>query len=319
MVDNSVALSAEEQEFFDSKGETAPEIEKPVEKAPVAKETKKTGKTTREVPRETEPTEETVVTKTPAEEKAENLEMALREERRLRAESERRTEERLRLLQEVVTSKPKPEVQPEVIPDPDKDAMGALKYLLQKTRQGEQQQHTTAMQQEMQRQSQAVMGEAARMENDYLRQQPDYDANTGVSQTYNEASGFLVNMRKAELAATGSYNPVQINQILANEAIQLADNALRTGKNPAQVVMDIAKARGFKPIPKQAAETEQEKINRIAKGQEAGFSLSQATGSKASSAGKGLDAKTIATMSDEDFSAFVAKAKKSDLRQIFGD
>ena len=88
--------------------------------------------------------------------------------------------------------------------------------------------------------------------------------------------------------------------------------------------MDVAGARGFVPkaktpvIPKEPVETEQEKLIRIAKVQEAGFSLSQAAGSKAPS-GKGLGAKTLANMSDDDFTAFVDKAKKSDLRALMGD
>jgi hypothetical protein len=34
---------------------------------------------------------------------------------------------------------------------------------------------------------------------------------------------------------------------------------------------------------------------------------------------KELDAKTLANMSEEDFTAFVDKAKKSDLRELMGD
>jgi hypothetical protein len=78
-------------------------------------------------------------------------------------------------------------------------------------------------------------------------------------------------------------------------------------------VLEIARAGGFAPKAKAptpaqsaSAETEQERITRIAKGQEAGFSLRQAGGSKAPN-NKSFDAKTLASMSDEDFSAFLSR------------
>lgn len=332
MPDN-IALSAEEQSYFDNRGEQpvaneqapAEEIKQPIEKAPVAKQEKKIGRPRKEAIEtesiETEIAEPVIKQKSPEQEEKENLQAALREERRMRTENERRTEERLRLLQQVIETKPQPQVQQqqEVIPDPERDALGALKYLLQQQQRGNQVQQQSVQQQQAVQMQQRIMGEASRMEMDYISQQPDYDANSRQSTTYNEASNFLVNMRKAELMATGAYNPVQINEILSQEAVGLAAQAVQAGRNPAQVVMDIAKARGFRATPKQAVETEQEKITRIAKGQEAGFSLSQASGSKAPTAGSKLDAKTVATMSDDDFTALMAKAKKSDLRSIFGD
>ena len=72
--------------------------------------------------------------------------------------------------------------------------------------------------------------------------------------------------------------------MIQQEAVGFAAQALRVGRNPAQVVMELAKARGFMPKPKTAApaETEQEKIARIARGQEAGFSLSPGNGIESS-------------------------------------
>jgi hypothetical protein len=88
----------------------------------------------------------------------------------------------------------------------------------------------------------------------YLRTLPDFNAESGASPTYNEASAFLISQRRAELAATGAYNPLQITQPIQQEAIGLSAQALQAGRNPAQVVMDVAKARGFAPKRKQAAQ-----------------------------------------------------------------
>jgi hypothetical protein len=332
MPDNYATLNEDEQKYFDTEGAETPQEqsgEKPVvEKAPVAKKTSKAAKLAPEVKAEEAPAEAEVapepVKKTAEQEQIDNLNAALRQERAEAKERERRTDDRLRQLQEAM--KPKeasPQVQPQEIPDPDKDPMGALKALLAQAREAKQTQTLTAQEVERQQQTQRIMGDASRMEYEYLATLPDYDANSRVSPTYNEASAYLVNMRRAELNAIGSYNPMQINQMISQEAIGLAAQAIQGGRNPAQVVMEIAKARGFAPKAKvQAvetpAETEQEKITRIAKGQEAGFSLGQAAGGRAPNNSK-LDAKSIANMSDEAFQAFVDKAKKSELRAIMGD
>lgn len=329
MPDPNVQLSNDEQNYFDTRGEEtvdAPKVEAPkVEETTVATEPKIAKKQSRISKSETvsEPVEneQPVVTKTPHEEQIENLNIALKQERQEAKERDRRTEERLRLLQSVVEQRQAPQVQQqqETIPDVDKDPLGTLKYVVGKIRQGDQTQQQTQQQQQEQFYRQQIVGEASRMEAEFLSQQPDFDASTRTSPTYNEASNFLVTMRKAELTATGSYNPMQINQILVNETVELARQSLQNGRNPAQVIYDIAKARGFAPKAKAAPqETESEKISRIAKGQEAGFSLSQAGGSKAP-ANKGLDAKSLATMSEDDFNSFMAKAKKSELRSLFGD
>lgn len=328
MPDPNVQLSTDEQSYFDTKGETEVKnveqvIEQPKveEKPAVAKQIKKVGKTSKETSEivETPETTSEVITKTPDQEKAENLEAALREERRTRAENERKTDERLRLLQTVIEQKQQTPTQPqEAIPDVEKDPLGTLKFLFKEVREGKQNKQLNTQQVEERQHNQRIMGEAGRMEMEFLAQQPDYDVTTKQSASYNDASSFLVNMRKAELAATGAYNPMQINELIASEAINLAKQAIQGGRNPAQVVLDIAKARGFKTSPKQVTETEAEKISRIAKGQEAGFSLSQASGSKGP-VNKGMDAKTLATMSEDDFTNFLEKAKKSELKELFGN
>lgn len=335
MPDNYANLNPEEQNYFDTQGAEVPAAEPPAEapkqepvKAPVQKKAAKAAKPAAEVEGEVAEAAPVEPPKRSAEqEQIENLNAALREERQGRKEFETKANERLRLLQEAIVARQeqaKPPAASQETPDPEKDPMGALKMLLAQAKENRQVHADGVQETERRQQEQRIMGEASRLEMEYLREQPDFDAGTGNSPSYNEASAFLVNMRRAELAALGTYNPVQINQIVAQEAIGLAAQALQAGKNPARIVFELAKVRGFAPKAKEVpvvevpAETEQQKLARISKGQEAGFSLGQAGGSKAPN-NKQFDAKTLASMNDEDFSAFVNKAKKSELRSLMGD
>lgn len=324
MPDN-IALSADEQKFFDSKGETdvsretvVEETPKVAEEAVIEKKTEKQVKAKAPVKKsqvqEVENTEEPAETPV-KEENSEvtNLKAALKQARIEQRESERRTEERLRQLQSIAEAK-KNEAPIEEMPDPDRDALGAVKFLMKKVQTNEQQ---TIQQQQTHQATQHIISEAGKREMEYLQDLEDFNPTTRTSETYNQASTFLMNMRKNELEAVG-YNPQQIAQIIHNEKITLAANVMQNGRNPAETIMAIAKARGFAAKPKVEAETEQQKIARIAKGQEQGFSIGQASGSKAPNNSK-LDAKTLATMSDEEFTAFMSKASKSSLRSVFGD
>lgn len=334
-----IAMSEEEQKYFDTRGEEAPVVEKTTEivkeepkTAPrevITKKELKQTKKSKEVSAEPEPEPETEaepVTRTSEQIETDNLKAALKEERRLRAENERRTDERLRLLQQAAEQKTQPPApQAEPIPDAEKDPLGVLKYLLNKTIQGEQTQQVTQQQVDANNQQRQLMVRSAQLEREYLSKQPDFDAVSGQSAAYNEASMHLMNSRRSELMAMGyddfgdpAKGILPINQIIGQEAIGLAQRAIQLGRNPAELVMENSKLRGYTQKTKAPVETEQEKITRISKGQEVGFSLGQATGSKAP-VNKGLDAKSLATMTDEDFTAFMAKAKKSDMRSLFGD
>jgi hypothetical protein len=84
-----------------------------------------------------------------------------------------------------------------------------------------------------------------------MAQTPDYPA----------AVEHVVNNRKLVLAAYG-YEPDRITQIIAAEANTLFDTATAEGKNPAEVLYQVAKASGWQakthdpapdPIPIQQA------------------------------------------------------------------
>lgn len=325
MADESVNLTPDEQKFFDSKGGEAPAEqpkeqanEKPVE--PVAEKPVKVAKGKPKAEAAAEPESEgqveTPAPKDPKDEQIENINKALRESREEIKREREVTNARLQQLQQALV-KPVAQAEPEEMPDPDKDAMGALKFLLKEQQKVKEFQGQTQAERERATAVHGVMNEAGRQETEFLKTQPDFDAATGTSPTYNEASAFLLNMRRAELQALG-FDPQRIMQTVKQEAIGLAAQALQNHQNPAEIVLNLAKARGFAAKPKAPLETEQQKLDRISKGQEQGFSIGQAAGSKAPN-NSAMDAKTLAKMSDDDFTAFLNKAKKSTLREMMGD
>jgi hypothetical protein len=111
MPDPAAQMSAEEQSYFDTRGEQAPATENvaPVEKEPAPKVTKTKGKAPAKTAAPEEPEDgpegqsepavpaavPAIVKKTPEQEHIDNLTAALREERITAKERERRTEERL--------------------------------------------------------------------------------------------------------------------------------------------------------------------------------------------------------------------------------
>lgn len=91
------------------------------------------------------------------------------------------------------------------------------------------------------RQSEAQAGvqqltvRAAAMEREFAATTPDYD----------KASSHLFEMRRQELVAAGWTDPAEIQTMMANEATGLAARALQQGRNPAAVVYELAKLRGY--------------------------------------------------------------------------
>jgi hypothetical protein len=70
--------------------------------------------------------------------------------------------------------------------------------------------------------TQRVMDEASRLEMDFQREQPDYGTATNSSPKYNEARKFVINIRRAELTAIGTYNPLQVSQMVQPKTLGLA-------------------------------------------------------------------------------------------------
>lgn len=138
-----------------------------------------------------------------------------------------------------------------------------------------------------------IMDYAVTKENEFKAANPDYD----------EASAFLINSRKEELADLG-YPEAQIMQMIQGEKLTIAAQAKEQGKNPAELVYNIAKRRGFqKKVPAagdgngQQPQDDKARIETVRKGTEHGTGLSGARGNAPSP----LTAQRLLELSEADF------------------
>lgn len=171
------------------------------------------------------------------------------------------------------------------------DPLGVLREQVSKLsdkidyRAEEQESKMTAAQRDQQ-----VFYSIASQVNEFKKSAPDYD----------DALQHVLSSRKSEFEAMGMYGP-QIDEMVANEARQIAMTALQNGHNPGKVVYELAKVRGY------AGKKASEKIARISKGQESSRSLS---GTSGDSGDTGFSLTEIDSMSDEEFDAFWDKEMK---------
>ena len=260
---------------------------------------------------------------------------ALHEERELR----KQTEQRLDKLLKAITGEEKPAPQ-QLAPDPDKDALGALKMTVAEVQELKRMAETAKANERVVNELQTVGNKAAQLERDYLQTLPDYDAKVGNSPEYQAAAAHLQGQRAAELRELGYdnnrvVNPdgsvarFSINEVLMQDAMTLANVAMAQGKNPAETVMRLAKARGFAytatpapagaPAPTQApgALSEADKIRLAAQGQRENKSLGGGTGSAPADEITGA---AVARMSDHDFEVFLEKISNDPkkMREAFG-
>lgn len=123
--------------------------------------------------------------------------------------------------------------------------------------------------------------------------------------SYDEAFAYVKNMRDQELTFMGYTNPAHRQQIIQQDALQIAAQALQGNMNAAEVVFNIAKSRGFAPKAPTPALTpvvqspDAKKIATIAKGQQASQSLGQVSGSAIPE----TSVEALLKMSDKDFEA----------------
>lgn len=254
--------------------------------------------------------EQTVVEKTVPLAALQETREALKEEKRRNEEIQRRTDERLRLLTEALSKAPEA-TKPVVIPDPDKDALGALKTHQQQLKELMEYKQRSEAQQAENAQRQNIISRAQQLEAQFVQETPDYG----------NASQFLIKSRHDELMATGMYTPEQVQKTIQGETMALAQQAISNGTNPAQIIYAIAKARGYtKAEPKTEAapvEDTAQRLDRIAAGQAASKSVGQALGAQVSS-GKAMDGKTLANMSDDDFAKLYNKLSRGERAALMG-
>lgn len=251
---------------------------------------------------------------------------ALHEERERRKEERARREKaeaelarltgRFSTLEELAraAAQPAPQATPDVNTDPVGHFQAEIAARDQKIAQFEQ----WVQQQQQQAREQQVVAtirqRAVAAEAEFARATPDYT----------EAADYVQTIRNAQLEAIGFTDPVQRQQQLAMEALNLAAQAEQRGQNAAAIIYAMAKATGWKPKASPAVATPApaapqvpidqnaaKKLETVARGQAANQSIGKLNGQSAPTE-TSLDA--LLKMSDEDFD----KATKGDAwRKLF--
>ncbi len=195
---------------------------------------------------------------------------------------------------------PQQPVVPE-IPPADTDPLGHVlaRLKIAEERAGQVENYTAEQRQQREQVSQVqqLTTNAVALEQDFAATNPDY----------HEAAAYLQNSRRQEYTAMG-YNPMQVNQAIQQEALQIAAMAMQRGQNPAEVIYTLSKTRGFaKAAPAaqatpaatqaQPANGAVEQIQRVTNGQNQNQSLGNTRGS----APAPLTADRLLKMSDDDF------------------
>jgi len=232
-------------------------------------------------------------------------------------ERQARADERLAVLIEILSKADEPDQPRQVapakdtaMPDAATDPLGALAHALNKIASLEQ-----TVQQSAKRQTEAEKAAAERSSEVALRNAYQNDAIRYVKETpeFADAYRFLIQQRHSEFEAMGVTDIGERNNLIAQEERALVAQSIGSKRSPAQMLHNLAKARGFKAAAPQPDPVQ--KIEQIARGQKtAGASLSGAGGS----AGEGLTASALADMDEEQFAATVAKLGKAKMKQLLG-
>jgi hypothetical protein len=181
---------------------------------------------------ETEQKIETVETKVEDQSAKETKQIPLAVLLAERKDFERKLADLERRLTPPVQEQPKTEE--EQPPDPETDPIGALKYNQKKWAEFQQQQQQNAYRDQL--------------TTAYQRSLHSYMA---VEPAFKDAYEHALKSRAQELTAYGM-SEGEIDAALKNDQLQLAETAIRQGKNPAEMIYKFAEARGFqKKAPEQ--------------------------------------------------------------------
>lgn len=275
-------LSPEEQSAF-----KAMQQQEPVDRAALKAEKEPVEQVETETPRE--PVEPKMVPLSAVQEERERRKAA--EEKARQSElNQARLDERIKAINERL----QPPQQPKEIPDPEKDALGSLKATADEVRELKRYQEQHQAQLKQHAVVNQIMSQASAKEAEFMKDTPDYG----------DASAFLRNSRFNELVALGQ-DPFAANNAIVQESLALAASALQQGKNPAEMIYQFAKARGYaKTTSVQSAQPEGDaaKLARIAEGQKANTSLGNAPSTPSKPP---MDGKALLALDDDEFAKFL--------------
>lgn len=221
--------------------------------------------------------------------KRKELARQLEQEKQARAAFEATMQERMNQLYHATQPQQRP-------PDPD-DPIALHDHELAQHRQFLQGLANKQAQEEMQARhvqaQQALVSWARGEAEEFKKQTPDFDG----------AYKHVVAQRTAQLRAMG-LSPPEANEALIRDELWVYSHAKQTGKNPGEVIYEMAKNTGYKPN----GSSPEQKMDALQKGVEASKGL--ANGSPPSMPSP----QQIADMSPSQFNEFKAKLQKKGLR-----
>lgn len=223
---------------------------------------------------------------------SDNMKAALAESRFLLRQQKKEMSEMRQVLAEL--RKPAESRGEEPVIDPEKDPLGAIKYLAAKVNAYEQQATERNQRETEETQRTELINDLTTYlgENEQIARAQFAD--------YDEAAQFQVQSRAAELAALGQMPAAQMRQLgaseeqiatqsiearIRNEYLGLVHQARQNGHNPALLVYQQAKARGYTgPKPKEGEETTaQKQVKAMREGNDAPKTTRGAGGARQSS------------------------------------
>lgn len=285
-------MTEAENQFFESGGETElPELE--TNETETQEEEVKSEEVSAEVKEEPKDTQEQNQAQ---QEKVVPL-AALHEERARRREMKQQMEAMEARLQQILSKMDSKNEQP--APDFEEAPLDALKHQTELIQKQLQQQNEALTQQQQAKQAEEYQN---RLIEHYRTDAARFTQN---NPDFMEAYSYMYNSRVNELQAYG-YPQEQIAQIMKNEELSLVHQATQNEMSPAEVIYNVARARGYtakqaQEIAKSAESTQksevENKFDMVAKGQEASKSLSNSGGKSE----KDISLEALAEMDDEEF------------------
>ncbi len=278
-------LNEAETKFFESKGEDlAPTLSEGMPE----RESPETGNDKTELP--TDKPEPSTPEKTGREERFVPLQ-ALQEERaekkQLREELKAYREWQAQLAQRL-QQVPQPTA-PQA-PDPEKQPLDYINHVLgsmqastQELQQWRQQQESAAQQRST---LQQYANWASTQEQEFIKSQPEY----------HDAYWFATETRDKELQALGYMDAATRASIVRMNTAEIVNNAIQSGRNPAELVWEYAQARGFTSRPKRSSGNEEAQAKIAAGLQAVGGKLNQGGAAGDSE----VSAKDLAGITDPD-------------------
>lgn len=211
------------------------------------------------------------------------LQTLLKQEQQLRLQNEEKYQQ---LLQKALTP---PAADAPKAPDEATDPLGNIihqtKQLAEHVKKVDERLEADTARQTAAQEFNTFVTNVQTMRDEFLKTTPDY------TDAYKYLRGIITeNMKDMGVPET------HIPQVLMQEELRLAQQALGAGKNPAQLLYNVAKRYGYK---QQAASTPESKIESIKKGQEAAKTIPSAKPSPE------VSLEALKTMAEDDLDKIV--------------